>query len=311
MEQIMPQNENRKNLPDEEIGKAKQRENGGALEKNEEQSRWLKKFRQELIIGGYSTRTQKMYMYYVKMFLKSIEKDIEKVERDDIVGFLAERKEKENVSNATLALIHAALRFFFHDIVGKKIVEDIKTPRKAKKLPVVLTKEEVKALILATKAKRNRLIVQFLYSTGCRVSEATKLQVTDLNLKERIATVKGGKGNKDRTIILSKEWIKGIKKYLARKKAKTPYVFSKKNGKPISTDTVQRIVKKAAEKAGIEKEVTPHKLRHSYATHLLEAGENIRKIQELLGHTNLNTTQIYTQVSIQELKKVQSPLDKL
>ena len=282
-----------------------------ANELSEEKEGLLKKFRHRLIISGYSPQTQKVYFYYLKIFVTQCNKPIEGVERDDIIGFLAERKEKENASNATLALMHAALRFFFHEILNKKIVDDIKTPKKAKKLPTVLTRQEVRALINAAKTKRNRLFIQFLYSTGCRVSEAVKLQTVDLNLKERIAMVKGGKGNKDRMIILSKEWIKEVKKYLKRKKVKSQFVFSKKNGKPFSTDTVQRIVNKAAKKAGIEKHVTPHTLRHSYATHLLEAGENIRKIQELLGHSSLNTTQIYTQVSTQELKKVQSPLDKL
>lgn len=282
-----------------------------ANELSEEKEELLKKFRHRLIISGYSAQTQKVYFYYLKIFVAQCSKPIDGVERDDIIDFLAERKENEKASNATLALIHASLRFFFHEVLNKKIVDDIKTPKKAKKLPTVLTRQEVRALINTAKTKRNRLFIQFLYSTGCRVSESVKLQTVDLNLKERTAMVKGGKGNKDRMIILSKEWIKEVKKYLKRKKVKTPFVFSKKNGKPFSTDTVQRIVNKAAKKAGIEKHVTPHTLRHSYATHLLEAGENIRKIQELLGHSSLNTTQIYTQVSTQELKKVQSPLDKL
>lgn len=276
-----------------------------------ENEKWAKKFRQEMIVSGYSPQTQKMYGYYLQLFLRSVQKPVESVKREDIITFLAERKEKENASNATLALVHASLRFFFHNILDKKIIDDIKTPKKAKKLPVVLTRQEVKAVINAATPKRNRLIVQFLYSTGCRVSECVKLHATDLNLKERAGSIRGGKGNKDRTIILSKEWIKGAKRYMARKKVKTPFVFSKKNGKPISTDTVQRIVKQAAKKAGIEKTVTPHTMRHSYATHLLEAGVNIRYIQELLGHSALNTTQIYLKVSTEELKRVQSPLDKL
>ena len=190
-------------------------------------------------------------------------------------------------------------------------MDDIRSPKRAKKLPSVLTHKEVKDLIKAAGAKRDRLIVEFPYSSGCRVSECVKLKVNDLEFKERIATVRGGKGNKDRIIILSNEWLKHIKKYLKSKKIKSEFVFSKKNGKPISADTVQRIIKKSAEKAGIQKHVTPHTLRHSYATHLLEAGESIRKIQELLGHANLSTTQIYTSVSTEQLKKVQSPLDKL
>ena len=189
--------------------------------------------------------------------------------------------------------------------------EDIKIPKKAKKLPVILTRDEVKALIGAAKLGRNRLIVEFLYSSGVRVSELTKLKIEDINLKEKIAKVVGGKGNKDRIIILSDKWVKKIKKYLDKRKIKNPWLFSKKNGKPLSVDTIQRIIKEAAQKAGIQKEVTPHKLRHSFATHLLEAGENIRKIQELLGHSSLNTTQIYTHVSVDQLKKVVSPLDKL
>ena len=271
----------------------------------------LTRYRQELIVGGYSPRTIRMYLFYLKEFLEHVKKPAESVERGDIISFLAKKKEESNASNATLSLIHSSLRFYFHNLLGKKILDEIKTPRKAKKLPVTLTRQEIKALIQASKPKRNRLIVQFLYSSGARVSECVKLKIIDLNLKEKIGSIRGGKGNKDRTIILSKEWAKYLKKYLDKKKVKSEFVFSKKNGKPISSDTVQRIVREAAEKAGIQKRVTPHTLRHSYATHLLDAGENIRKIQELLGHTNLNTTQIYTHISIQDLKKVESPLDNL
>ncbi len=273
--------------------------------------RWIQKLRQELVVSGYSPRTIKMYLCYLKAFLGYLKKPADRAIREDIVGFLAEKREARNASNATLALAHAALHFFYHNVLHNKIVEDIKIAKKAKKLPAVLTKDEVRALIKATPPKRDRLIVEFLYSSGCRVSEAVKLKEENINYKEKIASIKGGKGNKDRGIILSKEWLGRIKKHTRRKKVKTPYVFSKKNGKPLSSDTVQRIVKTAAKKAGIQKRVTPHTLRHSYATHLLEAGENIRKIQELLGHSDLSTTQIYTKVSLQELKKVKSPLDRL
>jgi len=272
---------------------------------------WKQRLKQELVVSGYSPRTVKMYLCYFNEFIGFANKPAEEVVREDIVGFLAGKKENGNVSNATLALAHAALHFFFHNVARRKIVEDIKIAKKAKKLPVVLGKHEVKALIKAAPPKRDRLIVEFLYSSGCRVSEAVKLKTEEINFKERVGTVRGGKGNKDRTIILSKDWLKKAKKYIARKKTKTEFVFSKKNGKPLSTDTVQRIVKNAAKKAGIQKRVTPHTMRHSYATHLLEAGENIRKIQELLGHNDLSTTQIYTKVSMQELKKVKSPLDSL
>lgn len=282
---------------------------GGAL--STENTAAVERLRQELLIGGYSQRTILMYTSYVEDFLRFSGKPTGSAERQDIVSYMAMLKEKRNVSNATLALSHAALKYFFHNLLHLKIVDDIKIPRKANKLPTVLSRDEIKALIKAARAGRSRLIIEFLYSAGVRVSEAANLKLNDLDLHEAVGMVKGGKGKKDRVIILSREWIKEVKKYIKRKKTPSEFVFSKKNGKPISADTIQRIVKEAAEKAGIGKRVSPHSLRHSYATHLLESGENIRKIQVLLGHSNLSTTQIYTKVSTDELKKVRSPLDSL
>ena len=272
--------------------------------------KYVELFRQELVIAGYSERTIKMYVMYVEDLLEHANKDPQKIERADIVSFLAGMKGRGS-SNATIGLVHAALVYFFKNYLKMAVMEEIKIPKKGKYLPVVLTKDEVRDLLKATKLGRNRLILQFIYSSGVRVSEAVNMKVEDINLKERMGKVKSGKGSKDRIIILSKGWCRLAKKYIDRKKVKTPFLFSKKNGKQLSADTVQRVVRKAAARAGIQKEVTPHTLRHSYATHLLEAGVNIRNIQELLGHSNLNTTQIYTHVSTEQLKKVESPLDRL
>ena|SRR3989344_2511177 len=271
---------------------------------------YIEKFRQELLIAGYSERTIKMYVLYSEDLLEQVNKEPSKIERGDIVTFLAKMKER-NLSNATIGLVHAAFVYFFKTYLKMNVMEDIKIPKKAKSLPVVLTKDEVRDLLKAAKLGRSRLLLQFIYSSGVRVSEAVNMKADDINLKERMGKVKSGKGNKDRIIILSKDWCRLAKKYLDRKRVKSAFLFSKKNGKPISPDTVQRLVRFCAKKAGIQKEVTPHSLRHSFATHLLEAGVNIRNIQELLGHSNLNTTQIYTHVSTEQLKKVESPLDNL
>jgi integrase/recombinase XerD len=273
-------------------------------------SQFLKEFKQELIIAGYSNKTLKMYQLYVREMLNYINKDPKEMNERDLIGYLADKKEK-GCSNATLALVHAAMKYFFKKYLKMNIVDDITTPKKAKSLPKILTKQEIKELFHATHFGRNRLMLQFMYGSGSRVSEVVKLKIEDINIKERTAMIRGGKGNKDRLIIISKDWIKGLKKYLKKKKIKTDYVFTKKNGKSLSTDTIQRIVRESAKKAGITKHVTPHSLRHSYATHLLEAGTNIRYIQALLGHSSLNTTQIYTSVASEQLKKVESPLDKL
>ncbi len=276
----------------------------------QEVENYVNQFRQELLITGYSARTLKMYLLYVEKFLRQVQKQPKELDKGEIVRFLATAREK-NVSNATLALMHASIKYFLENHLQVKIMDEVKIPKKAKKLPSVLTVEEIKSLIKNTKPGRNRLLVMFLYSTGVRVSEAVKIKLQDIDFNAGMARVQGGKGNKDREIVLSQKWIAEMKKYLNRRKAKSEFAFAKKNGKTISTDTVERIVRKAAKRAEIVKRVTPHTLRHSFATHLLDNGENIRKIQILLGHANLATTSIYTHVSKEELKKVQSPLDNL
>ncbi|PIN85521.1 MAG: recombinase XerC [Candidatus Diapherotrites archaeon CG11_big_fil_rev_8_21_14_0_20_37_9] len=279
-------------------------------QKEQEINPHIKRFKQELIISGYSQKTIKMYCLYLQELLNYLKKEPIQINREDVVGYLAEKK-GNGASNATLALIHASLKFFFHTILKLKIIDEIKTPKKNKHLPTVLTKDEMKELLKATKKGRNRLLLQFIYSSGVRVSEAANMKLEEINFKEKIGKVKSGKGDKDRIIILSKNWCKLAKNYVDRKKVKSPWLFSKKNGKKLSSDSIQRMVRKATKKAGITKIVTPHTLRHSFATHLLEAGVNIRNIQELLGHASLNTTQIYTHVSTEQLKKVESPFDKL
>lgn len=270
----------------------------------------LQKFKNELIVAGYSAKTQETYLGYAKEFLLTNTTPLEKLSRDDIISFLAHKK-AQGVNNSTLALVYSALKYFVHNFLREKVMDEIKRPKKGKKLPTVLTKEEVQKLLSVVSKQRDKLMIEFLYSTGCRVSECVKIKVVDLNLDELTANVRGGKGDKDRVIILSRNWVDAIKKYWGTKKFQPEYVFSKGNNTPYSVDTIQNIVKKYATKAGIQKNVTPHVLRHSYATHLLEAGENIRKIQELLGHASLSTTELYTHISTEELKKVQSPLDAL
>lgn len=282
---------------------------GGKTEVKEFENLLLE-LKQELIIEGYSARTLKMYLLYNREILYWVNKPVAQISKRDMMSYLATKKEN-GCENNTLALIHAAADYMFKKYLKMNILEEIKIPKKGKSLPKVLTKDEIRELFKATKFGRNRLMLQFMYGSGCRVSEVVKLKVSDINFKERTAVIRGGKGNKDRMIILSKDWLKDLKKYLEKKKIKTEEVFSKKNGKNLSTDTVQRIVRDSAETAKINKHVTPHCLRHSYATHLLEAGTNIRYIQSLLGHSNLNTTQIYTNVANEQLKKVESPLDKL
>jgi len=268
----------------------------------------LQKLETELKLRGVSPETVKTYLFYNKKFSEFINKKPDDISEDDIKSYLSNLLSERKVSNATAALAKAALTFYYGEVLGKSIV--IKTPKIAKQIPVVLTKDEVKKMIDATENNKHRLLIEFLYSTGIRLSECINMKVGDLELNDKIGWVRSGKGAKDRMILLSDKFVNDLKEYLENRKNKSEYIFTGWDEK-ISPRGVQKVVNNAAKRAGINKPVHVHTLRHSFATHLLESGTDIRKIQVLLGHTNLNTTQIYTSVSKSELKKVKSPLDEL
>ncbi|MEM5867627.1 MAG: tyrosine-type recombinase/integrase [Candidatus Aenigmatarchaeota archaeon] len=265
----------------------------------------LQKLENELKLRGFSERTIKMYLFYNQKFLEFVNKKPEEVVEDDIKAFIAKKMER-GISSKSIVLIKAALKFFYDEILKKNIV-NFKSPKIPKKLPTVLTREEVRKLIEVIDNEKHKLMVMMLYSSGLRLSELINLKVEDLELKEKIGWVRTGKGEKDRAFIISEKVLEKLEKFIVGKNP-SDYLFNGRNGK-LSPRAIQKIVSNAAKKAGIAKKVSPHTLRHSFATHLLESGENIRKIQELLGHSSLNTTQVYTHISIEEIKKVKSPLD--
>jgi integrase/recombinase XerD len=229
------------------------------------------------------------------------------VTEDDVKSYIAKKMEGGTTAKS-IVMIKAALKFFYDEVLKKNIVT-FKSPKVPKKLPTVLTREEVKTLIDSIKNKKHKLIVMMLYSSGLRLSELVNLRLGDLELNEKVGWVRGGKGEKDRMFVLSDRVIEELKDFLKGKQA-SDHIFIGRKGK-ISERMVQKIVSTAAKNAGINKHVSTHTLRHSFATHLLESGESIRKIQELLGHASLTTTQVYTHVSAEELKKVKSPLDEI
>ncbi len=193
--------------------------------------RTLNQFRQELLVTGYSTQTIKMYMLYAQKFLEHTRKNTESLTKQDVISFLAKARE-QNVSNSTLSLMHSSLRYFLQQHLKLSIVDDIKIPKKGKKLPSVLTMNEIKSIFQNTKHGRNRLLLQFIYSTGCRVSEAAKMKTEDVDWENGTAQVKEGKGNKDRMIILSQKWGGEMKKYLNRKKINLFSCFPKRMENP-------------------------------------------------------------------------------
>ncbi len=270
----------------------------------------LKKLETELKLRGFSKQTSRMYLFYNTRFLEYIKKSPEHVGEDDIKEFLAHKMSDHSLSNASIALIKASLKFFYTDMLGKNL-SLIKTPKASKKLPVVLTRKEIKDLLDNTENPKHRLLIELLYSSGLRLSECINLKYSELDLNEGTGWVRLGKGAKDRIFIISDMFKKDLLEYRDKNSCDGKgYIFSM-NGRKMSPRGIQHAIKKAAKRAGLEKDVHVHTLRHSFATHLLENGVDIRKIQKLLGHSNLQTTQIYTQVSSEEIKKIKSPLDML
>ncbi len=205
---------------------------------------------------------------------------------------------KDGKSTNTVRLASAAIRFFTNDMVSVNI------PKRRKRLPITLSKKEVNKMITSLDNIKHRIVISLLYSSGLRVSELVNLKNSDINFINNTIHVKNAKGGKDRITLLSKKIKSQLKKYKKGEK----YVFEFKN-KKYSQKSILEIVKKAALKAKINKNVTPHTLRHSFATHLLESGTDIRFIQKLLGHARLETTSIYTHVAKSEFLRIKSPLD--
>lgn len=275
-----------------------------------EQEDFLRKLETELKIRGFSQETVKAYTRHNAGFAKFINKAPDSVAEDDLKAYLAYLISDRKLSSSSVALVRSALLFSFNQVLNRGF-SSIKTPKIQRNPPAVLSKEEIKSLIDACLNDKSRLLILLLYSSGLRVSECLKLRVEDLDFKGKACVVKQGKGNKNRVTVLSETFAEQLKAYLNKQKIEEGAIFMNKGGEVFSVRNAQKIVSGAAKRAGIKKEVTPHKLRHTFATHLLDAGVSIRVIQELLGHSNLQTTQIYTRVSREHIKNVKSPLDDL
>lgn len=209
----------------------------------------------------------------------------------------------------TVNLHISAVKFFCRSILNREI--NIPFMKRPDRIPEVLTKEETSKMIGAIANPKHRLLVETIYGCGLRVSEAAKLKKEDIRFNEGLLFIRQGKGGKDRFVSLPASLSKRLESYLVLRNDANPYVFDSSRGGHLSIMSIQKIVEKAAGKAGINKNVHPHTLRHSYATHLLENGTDIRIIQKLLGHTDIRTTQMYTHVSAATIKNVRSPLDTL
>ena len=196
-------------------------------------------------------------------------------------------------------------------MLKKKFLYEIKRPRKDKKLPVVVSKEEVAKIISSVDNIKHKALLMLVYSTGLRVGEIVRLRSEDIDGKRMLIHVKGAKGRKDRYTLLSESALKTLREYWRQYKPKMWLSPGSDKERHITIRTAQRVFDMACNRAGIKKEVTIHSLRHSFATHLLENGIDLRYVQELLGHKSSKTTEIYTHVSNKDFMKIRNPLDQI
>ena len=274
-----------------------------------EKEEFLKKLEIELKISKYSEYTIRNYISANSELLEFSKKSPDLMDLDDVKAFIALTFSEKSPSSEVLFL--AAVKYAYENVFNRNITSGIKRPKKETKIPVVLSKKEVESLLNALTVPKSRLMISMIYACGFRVSELANLKINDLDFNDKKGFVRKAKGKKDRAFNIPNYLNEQIKKQAEnQRKDNQEFLFTGPKGR-ISIRNIEKIVRKAAERAGINKEVHPHTLRHSFATHLLEKGMDIRYIQELLGHSDLKTTQIYTHVSSEELKKIKSPYDDM
>jgi len=268
----------------------------------------LQKLKESIILRGYSKQTLKSYFYNCDKFLNWIGQSSLNINEMAVREYFLFLLSKD-YDSSTIRQIRASIDFMFKIVFGKELDKIyVPLPKKKKELPKVLSKFEIKYLIDKTKNEKHNLVIKLLYSSGLRLSELINLKREDIESQRGVVKVRQGKGKKDRITLLSEKLSKELFDFVCKTNFKTKYLFEGRKGK-YSKKSVQKILENASK--GLNKRVTPHMLRHSFATHLLEAGTDIRYIQKLLDHSNLETTQIYTKVANTELLKIKSPLDEL
>ncbi len=267
---------------------------------------------EKLKVKRYSSNTIKTYTDCFKEFINYFNtKTLSEITETDIRSYMRYLVEERRISVSYQNQSINAIKFYYEKVLGgPKKVYYIERPRQGKSLPVVLSEEEVRKLFEQVKNTKHKCMLMLAYSSGLRVNELLNLQIADIDSTRMLIRVKAGKGNKDRVTLLSSTILIVLRKYYTEYKP-VDYLFEGQLGGQYSERSLNKVLKQAVAKAGILKEVTMHTLRHSFATHLLENGTDLRYIQALLGHANPKTTQIYTHITTKGLDQIISPLDRL
>jgi site-specific recombinase XerD len=267
----------------------------------------------ELKLKGYSQRTRKAYLHHINRYLRYFGKDTRELNENHIREYLLWLIEKEKVSRAYHNQAVSALKFLYGQVLkNQSVYVEIPRPRKEHKLPMVLSEEEVLKILEEVKNPKHRALLMLIYSSGLRVSEIVRLRIEDIDKDRGLLHIRSAKGQKDRYTLLSEVALNALCEYWRTYRPDSKWLFpGAKDGHHLSTRSVEKVFERALKSAKINKKATVHTLRHSFATHLLENGTDLRYIQELLGHKRSETTQIYTHVMRKDLAKIKSPLDRI
>jgi len=265
----------------------------------------------DLQLRGATPRTQKTYLREVSNFAKYFNRSPKELGEGELKEYMLYLMKQRHLSDGTFRFYVAALKFLYRTTLKREwVVEKIKCPKRKRKLPVVLDISEVESLFSVTTNLKHKAILMITYSSGLRVSETARLKMTDIDSKRMMVRVRQGKGGNDRYSILSQTALEHLRQYW-RKYRPTEWLFEgAKKDDHISTHSIQLMFYAARKRAGITKPASVHTLRHSFATHLIEAGTSLHHVQLLLGHRSPTTTTVYLHVSRLNLAQVISPLDR-
>jgi integrase/recombinase XerD len=272
----------------------------------------LQSFKKLMVANRYSKSSIATYIGMLESFFGFYHnKKTVEIDMDDISRYNYEVVVKRNYSIVYQRQLISALKLFFKYTEGVKVdPEELERPRRSKKLPIVLSREEMLRILLATPNLKHRCILAMLYGSGLRISELINLKIADIDFARKQVFIRRAKRRKDRVVVLSEKIYGLLNDYLQTYKPDT-YLFNGQDGLQYTAGSVRQFLARSVKAAGISKRVTPHTFRHTYATHLLESGVNLKYVQELLGHTRPETTQIYLHITKKQLLAVGSPLDSL
>ena len=269
---------------------------------------WTGKLEEELHSRKYSPKTIKSYIHFNKELCRIIQKPAEQITDYDFKKYLAYLDRIKDLSGSSMNLAVSAIRFFYNHVMRRKIGDDQYRPRQDKRLPNILSRKEVEVLLDSEPNPKHRLLLMLAYSSGLRVSEVVSLKKEHIDFSRKTLLIYKAKGRKDRITILSDRAAAFLHEYCINSDIKS-WLFPGQISGHLHIRTAQNIFEKAAHNANIHKKVSIHSLRHTFATHLLEGGTDIKYIQVLLGHSNLRTTERYIHVAKQSILRIRSPLD--